>query len=148
MEKTIFRGKDESTNTWVFGDLVHIQDGRVVIVVFNEKWAEVLPTTIGQFIGLVDRNKCQIFEGDILRCYRSDKNHSDTNYEISAVMYEEPKVRFALTDGVSWKEISSFDDFEVIGNIYNNSSEVLAGKSLQQIFGGIKNEISRFRYFY
>ena len=65
-----FRGKSTLTDEWFYGDLVHSADKKRTAILVNDKDSydecEVVPETVGQFIGLYDCAGKEIFEGDIL----------------------------------------------------------------------------------
>lgn len=73
----IFRGKRVDNGKWVVGDLQHNRDcfGNISdsqIYYFDSKhgrcfYEEVIPTTVGRYIGRLDKNGVKIFDGDILR---------------------------------------------------------------------------------
>ena len=132
-----FRGKAiEPSLGWIYGDLVQISNSypdihryKDTIEVNGEKCKryeldKVNPDTVGQFTSLFDRNKMEIYEGDILA--------------LAGVETERLEVRFVRgVFAFLWN--GNLDDecplnapthccVEVIGNIHDNPELLKGGK--------------------
>lgn len=110
MKEIVFRGKSRNDGKWYEGDLGTVAHKRFIDDGKNNE--RVIPETVGQFIGVCDRNGAKIFEGDIVS-YRG---------EHAVIVYDEETARFCLSFD-TWS--TDFDhlygkDVEVIGNAYDN----------------------------
>lgn len=118
-----FRGKSIDTNEWLYGDLVHSSDMKRSAILVNDKTSydecEVNPFTVGQFTGLYDKNRNEIYEGDIL-------DFNGLNIEVRFVR----GVFALLCNGDLDQELCGdcrTDLFaKIIGNIHENS-ELMKG---------------------
>lgn len=128
-----YRGKREDTGEWVYGDLVHDwskHNTKPDIVIQNNigKY-KVFPETVGQEIGLRDKNGKLMFEGDIVILRRIG-----IGFDIATVVYRqngfyaESNSAWGLYD-FSGTESVPYDkgvyrnepvECKVIGNIHDN----------------------------
>lgn len=120
-----FRGKRINGGEWV--ESMTISYGTikrkmydVFLEVAHNKWNGVVPETVGQFTGLYDKNRKEIYEGDIIKYLDYDNNNLIT-LRNSVVEYYKGCFVYKLADGR--KQLlgtTDIHDFEVIGNIYDN----------------------------
>ena len=107
-----FRGKRVDNDKWVYGSLlINPIDGVCKIMTVLKtvpEYFEVIPNTVGQFIGIKDKKGKDIYEGDIV----------ENNKKYKIIWY---KYFFAIEDqaGNNFQiEYNTHLYFEVIGNIY------------------------------
>lgn len=132
MREILFRGKTKNTNEWVYGDLVRLKDGNKEIPHIYG-FGEVIPETVGQYIGLDDKNGKKIFEGDIVRYLNTEllkvnKNH--TGFTFIVVFYDGAfsslNTKYYGTYGQHEVALADQDwglemeNCEVIGNIHDD----------------------------
>lgn len=132
MRDILFRGKRLDNGEWVYGSLLQVEceDGSIVTAIFDRKDsggdAEVHPSTVGQFTGLLDKNGKRIFEGDICRNTKTNK--------IASVHWHGSMAGFVWNQKRDGSEylydfgalFRAHDKYEVIGNIHDNT-EILWG---------------------
>ena len=128
MNRTIkFRGKRLDNGEWVYGSLLQGENQCVIATVKGDsinvhECFEVDPTTVGQFIGLLDKNGKEIYEDDIVL--------SDDG-KVGQVQWFEEHLAFMIwcvTDNkVYFAYENDFSKIEVIGNVYENA-DLLKGE--------------------
>lgn len=72
-----FRGKSIESGKWIYGDLLHIGEDSLYISENPQQSGnieEVIPDSVGQYIGLNTRKGTRIYEGDILKIPYTMKN--------------------------------------------------------------------------
>lgn len=139
-----FRGKKKS-GEWLYGDLMHYC-GATLILPLDANWYdfvpkkdnplrlpsskfEVDPATVGQFVGLMDKNGREIYEGDII-IGEIDMDFINGDYRSfdykGSVIFENGQ--YIENDyGTSLEFLMrQINKPEIIGNIYDNP-ELLKG---------------------
>ena len=107
MREILFRGKDEKTGKFIFGDLRHFNNE--VRIVGKSGYSHIVdPETVGQFTGLTDKNGVKIFEGDILDYGVLYKKTTIVTFDKGCFMHD-TNVLFIGCDAM-----------EIIGNIHEN----------------------------
>ena len=130
-EKILFRGKSVENGEWFTGQLLHfkspVSEKELNVVVEGCEWddsnewfnigrrAKVVPETVGQYIGLNDRQDKPIFEGDIV-----EVNGEEFPFLIE---YDEQDAMWLATNRygtLSFRDHIAGDDCTIIGNICDN----------------------------
>lgn len=129
IKEILFRGKRIDNGEWIYGYYVPVCFGRfpckpAIVPEPDGIWEPIAvkPETIGQYTGLTDKNSKKIFDGDILKEYGSDPEHSlmiikNVGFGCFIEFYFHGEKH--STEQVGHTGWLSYD--EVIGNIHDNS---------------------------
>jgi uncharacterized phage protein (TIGR01671 family) len=140
MREYLFRGQHEENGKWVYGYYVAADDGKHYIFTGETGLSqaafgyplmymdfvryEVIPGTVGEFTGMVDRSGKNIFEGDIVK---SVNNYGQV-VQTGVVDFFDGKFSIKLPDGkhgcfhqnaIWWQNDDPSNWDEVIGNIHD-----------------------------
>lgn len=125
MSKNNFRGKSED-GKWHYGNLVVTHHATYIVDMFFlpavslpvENFIEVDPKSVGQHIDRKDKDKKEIYEGDIIKRLFSPRRY--------VVEWNQRTTEFLLRDCYGgWTGVNS--SCEVIGNI-TDKPELLVGE--------------------
>lgn len=130
-EKILFRGKSAEDGEWFTGQLLHfkspVSEKELNVIVEGCEWddsnewfnigrrAKVVPETVGQYIGLNDKQDKPIFEGDIVEV--------DGEEFPFLIEYDEQDAIWLATNHygiLSFHDNITGDDCTIIGNICDN----------------------------
>jgi len=123
MREIKHHGKRIDNGKWIVGDLLQGIDGRKYIVTLCDNigtWtlsprlliSEVVPETVGQFTGLLDRSGTEIFEGGIV-LYSGQPMTVTFNLKYA-------QWRLVAVSDTRGMNVYCKSDYEVIGNIHEN----------------------------
>jgi uncharacterized phage protein (TIGR01671 family) len=140
----LFRGKSIETGLWVCGDFCQPCNIINDVIDYDEvldKYTRIIndtavnADTLGQFIGLIDKDGLCIFDGDILCVKSKDAESGDLLFvEYWAIYYNSDKATFeaktklkrkdgSITDYVYPETIDGLIELggEIVGNIYDDA---------------------------
>ena len=126
MREILFRGKREYTGEWIEGYLYITQRGQYEISRYSKSYdcerytSVVIPSTVGQYTGLTDKNGKKIFEGDIIdtpdRLVKVVWFEGNSQFDLHFIRYKD-EVTTTNFNGIYMRDLK---EYEVIGNIYDN----------------------------
>ena len=125
-----FRGKSIDGKEWLYGDLVSSVDKKRFAILVNDKESydecEVAPKTVGQFSGLYDCNKKEIYEGDILKW--SNGRMYVVKFWRGMFYASVEECNEGFLGGFPLHALTEYENekCEIVGNIYDNT-ELLKG---------------------
>lgn len=138
MREIEFRGQHIATGEWKYGyyfvvETTDYQDekgniqNKLHYIYCNNKQHRVRPETIGQFVGLEDKNGKKIFEGDIV--WHIDQKYGEMTYK---VFFRNGIFCLRGLSGYDKGDVFSIEflleNNVVIGNIHNNPELIKAGE--------------------
>lgn len=145
MREIKFRGFNKFKNKWFYGYPCDKPNVLITEFRFDEKldefvccdancrqdifiYEDIEESTLGQFTGIRDKNKKEIYEGDIVKFAVFDLSFdADENVEKFEKRYEKDEIVFAngrFIAGIKYgsnESLALMQELEVVGNIYETS---------------------------
>ena len=131
MREILFRGKRKDDGEWIEGSYFEMPTEDTYILTSRQETKfifRILPETVGQYTGLIDKNGKKIFEGDIIEfadCL--DEQHKGVVYWRSG-SYNVDCSKSDSKDECFFRLFTAYAcGAKIIGNIYDNP-ELLGGE--------------------
>lgn len=117
-ERIINMAGDKYEANWVYGGIFPQNNGGDFAIIYEQPSCEkrvVYADTVGQYIGVKDKNGKEVYEGDIAK--------DESVHLLGVVKFSERYLQFVVDDVCDGEQDYSefMNQVEVIGNIYENS---------------------------
>lgn len=106
MREILFKGKRISDGKWIRGYYEEYPNGYAHIRTDEDTWYPVVPKSVGQYLGIIDKNGKKIFEGDIVT----------SSWGYHGLVELEPFIHALCESRIS-------EDIEIIGNVHDGSRD-------------------------
>ena len=127
MREYLFRGKRVDNGEWAEGYLGY-NKVRKQYYIMDDVDSFPIPVhkeSVGQYIGMKDKNCRKIFEGDICRIKIHHENKSLDKYELAKVIFEDGYFEIVTQYGDIfhhyWLTLEYVEKPEVIGTVFENA---------------------------
>lgn len=132
MKKVLYRGKRVDNGEWVEGGITFDMSGAPYICPTRfsdyDEEIEVIPETVGQWIGITDKNGKNIFEGHIVKA----KSTATGKEEQYIVCFDDTSIWFGFKsrysgyvyslDGLLQEQLGDEINFEIVGNVHDTEA--------------------------
>lgn len=117
-ERIINMAGDKCEANWVYGGIFPQNNGGDFAIIYEQPSCEkrvVYADTVGQYIGVPDKNGKEIYEGDIVLI--------DDEDEYFVVEWDNDTARFVMNSGTLTVDFDNYWGYqvEVVGNVYENA---------------------------
>ncbi len=140
-EEIRFKGKRVDTQEWVYGFLIKTEDGKHYIFNYwripeestpSHHFIEVIPESVGQYLGYIDDNGIKIYSGDIVRYTQHYFNTDKTSIKHKVVEWNICETKAGETN------------FYIVGNRSDDLSELLSEGRCLNRFNNFDNPVGHW----
>ena len=119
-----FRGKRLIDSTWIYGGFMKTQRTNKYQVGGTSRYNTIVPETLGQYVGLHDKNGREIYEGDIIKSHYGSiyivKYFPDWGSFSLKLVFLNTESKLSRATGRQHLYKNDCTRLEIVGNVYDN----------------------------